>query len=190
MNIDAVIEQLKLAAPVFAGNVAGAARYANAVSDQVWLPRPAAYVIPVEDEPEPVTNQTGYQQIIVERIGIIVDLDNSLDRRGQAAASNAVDEVRAALLKAVANWRTDETRQARGFSYASGGLIQDSMNRARLQWQYDFTIKTWIDNDDVWQPTATPLLDLRATVTDESGDAANHTLAIFDVALPQEPPCS
>ena len=190
MNIDAVIAQLKAAAPVFNGNVAGAARYASAVADQVWLERPAAYVIPLEDEPEPVKNMTGYQQDLRERIGIIVDLDNSVDRRGQAASTQAVDTIRAAVLKAIANWRTDESRQARGFAYAAGGLIQEGMNRARLQWQFDFTIDTWIDINDVWQPPSDPFVDIRATVTDETGDAVNHTLATFDVAIPQEPPCS
>ena len=183
MNIDLVIEQLKAAAPIFKGNVAGAARYAQCVADQVWLDRPAAYVIPIEDEPEPVQNMTGYQQDLKERIGIIVDIDNSADRRGQAAATQAVDVIRAALFKAIANWRTDESRQARGFSYASGGLIQDSLNRARLQWQFDFTIDTWIDQDDVWQPPSEPFLDIHATVTDQVTPA--DPLATFDVTLPQ-----
>ena len=188
MNIDAVILQLKAAAPVFRGNVAGVAEHAEL--DQVWLPRPAAYVLPLEDEPSELHNQTGYQQTVRERIGVIVDLDNSADRRGQEASSRAVDVMRAALLLALANWRTDELRQSRGFTYAGGGLIRETLNRARLQWQFDFTVETLISDEDVWQPPTEPLTDIRATVTDETGDAPDHTLATFDVALPQEPPCS
>lgn len=183
MNLDTVITQLKTYAPIFNGNVAGAAEYANAVADQVWLPRPAAYVIPLQDEVTENQTMTGLVQVIREKIGIIVDLDNSMDRRGQAAATSAVDAVRAAIFKAILAWRSNDQTQARGFAYDGGGLINEGMNRAWLRWQFDFMVETTIDAiNDGWQPPSIPLTDVEGIVTDQD---TGTTLVQFDAAPPQ-----
>ena len=156
MNIDAVITQIKTFAPIFQGNVAGAASYAQA-ADQVFLPQPAAYVIDVSDETEPNQDMNGVYQIVREKIGVIVDLDNRADQRGQAAATSAVNTMRAALWAALLGWRPDPQRQSRGFAYAGGGLIGEGINRQYLRWQFDFVIETTIEDEDGWQPSSAPL---------------------------------
>ena len=133
MNLDAVITQLKTYAPVFNGNVAGAAQFALAVEDQGWLPRPAAYVIPLEDETEANANQTGLYQLVREKIGIIVDLDNAVDRRGQAAAPQAVNAIRPALRAAVRNRRPDPATPAAwsAAAWIGPGCAGSSISRSR-----------------------------------------------------------
>lgn len=172
MNLDAVITQLKTYAPIFAQSVAGAASYAGDMANQTWLSLPAAYVVPLEDEAEPNANQTGYYAMIREKIGVIVVLDNSADRRGQAAATQSVDAVRKAVLAALLNWRPDEKYQARGFSYVYGGMHPDGLDRARLRWQFDFAIETTITDADGWQPPSVPLTGIGVNPPDVPALAA------------------
>ena len=180
MNIDAVILQLKTYAPIFNGNVAGLAQYELA-KDQIWLPPPAAYVMPLDDEATPNKNLAGLNQIVTETVAIIVDLDNSADRRGQAASTDALLPIRTAVFAAILNWRPDGENAARGFAYARGGLI--SSDRARMRWQFDFAIENTITSDDGFQLPSEPLTDIVGTITDER---TGETLAVFD-AKPCQP---
>lgn len=172
MNIDLVIAQLREYAPFFGGNVAGAASYAQA-HDQVWLPQPAAYVIPLDLDPQPNATMTGVVQDVTERIGIIVDLSNACDptdRRGQAAATLAVDDAWRACMKALLGWRPEPAKQKKGFLVAGGGLLGDGVNRAWLRWQFDFSIVTTLTAEaDGWQPPSDPLLSIKGTVDEKNG---------------------
>ncbi|MFC0407920.1 phage tail terminator protein [Roseomonas elaeocarpi] len=170
MNIDAVILQLRTYAPIFGGRVAGAASYAMA-SDQVWMAQPAAYVIPLADEASPNQNQTGLYQEVTEKVGVIIDLANKEDRRGQDAAGQVVDEYRRAVLAALLRWRPDPTAQTMGFRYDGSGLLQ--VTRAWLRWQFDFAIETTITDSDGWQPPSDPLTEIRGTVTDQTTGAVS-----------------
>jgi hypothetical protein len=124
-----------------------------------------AYVIPIHDEAEPNQKQTGVYQIVREKIGIIIDLDNTADRRGQAAATLAVRTIRAALFRALLNWRSDPLTQSRGFSYDGGNLLPDGLSRNFLRWQFDFVAETTITDADGWQPPSTPITELLITPT-------------------------
>lgn len=188
MNIPEIIQQIKDHAPIFGGRVAGVAGYELA-RDQVWLDQPAAYVIAVEDEGGENQSQTGYQQILVEKVGIIVDLDNKMDRRGQDASTNAVGEIRSAIWGAILNWRPDSTVDpeqiggGRGFSYSGGGMIE--ADRARLRWQFDFTIAVTITETVGFQNPSEPFRDIRITETDA---ATGQVLVVSDLLLTQPPP--
>ncbi|WP_424139898.1 phage tail terminator protein [Roseomonas chloroacetimidivorans] len=183
MKIDAVIQQLRSHAPIFNGNVAGAASYVQA-KDQVWLPQPAAYVIPLEDEPGENTQQggTGYYQVVREKIGVIIDLSNHedpTDRRGQTPSTQAVDQFRAAIWAAILNWRPDPSVQSRGFVYAGGGLVPDGINRSWLRWQFDFAIETTISDQDGWQEPFEPLTEIRGSITNQTTGAESVELRAY-----------
>jgi len=168
MNLDVVIQQIRTHAPVFEDRVAGAADYALA-ADQIWLRQPAAYVIPLEDDPSENENRTGIYQVVREKIGVVVDLSNAVDptdRRGQGAASQAVDPYRAVLWRALLNWRPDPQRQARGFAYAGGGLVGGGLTRQWLRWQFDFVVETTLTTEDGWRPSSEPLREIQGTVVD------------------------
>ncbi|HVB67976.1 MAG TPA: hypothetical protein VNE67_08995 [Acetobacteraceae bacterium] len=184
MNIDGVIGQLKSLVPTFGGNVAGAAAYAKAVEDQVWLPQPAAYVIPLDESAEPNQEEVGLYQLVTERIGVIVDLDNSADRRGQTTAAQLL-ALRYAVYAALLNWRPDwdqtnptTNREARGLYYAGGRLLD--FDRARFFYQFEFALDTTITDADGWQLAGPPLTDAFITVTDPVG---GETLATGDAVL-------
>ena len=179
MKLSEVITQMKAYAPIFGGNVAGIADYELA-KDQIWLPQPAAYVVPLDDECTPNGDLTGLQQVMTQTIGVIIDLDNSLDRRGQAAGSDAFDDIRTAVFAALLNWRPATANCARGFAYARGGFL--FADRARLRWQFDFAIEVTLTDHDGFQLPSVPLLDIRGTVISEP---TSNTLGTFDAALPQ-----
>jgi hypothetical protein len=184
MNIDSVIAQLRSVATVFGQNVAGAATYANGVSDQVWLPRPAAYVLPLDMDGGDNESQTGLWQMVAQRISVVLDIDNSMDRRGQASAAQITD-LFYAVCSAILNWRPDwntsnptSNRETRGFRFVSGEILL--MDRARLQYQLIFALDITITDLDGWQSPYDPLIDVRGTISVNSGTVDVGDLVIFD----------
>lgn len=177
MNIDIVAAQLRANAPLFEGNVAGAARYADAVADQVFLPLPAAYVVPGDDDAGENTSMNGLYQVVTQHVGVIVVLEtlkvgatrDLADRRGQAASAYLMT-VRGAVFRALLNWRPDwdpenpDTNiEARGLAYAGSELLE--FDRARFFYQFNFSLETLITDADGWQQPSTPLIGVQGAIT-------------------------
>lgn len=197
MNIDALVAQLRTYATIFNGNVAGAAGYASGVSDQTWLPLPAAYVIPAEEDAEPNDSMTGTYQIVRERVSVIVVFPtlsaggsvDLTDRRGQAAAAQ-LRSIRASIFKALLNWQPDpdgidttEQIEGRGIYYLGGRFPNEgAFDRARFFYQFTFGLDITITDDDGWRPTGVPLTEVKATLTNP---ATGTTLAVADVKFEQ-----
>lgn len=157
MDLDRVITQLRTYAPIFRGNVAGSADYATGLETVTTLPLPAAYVYPLEDTITESSGQGGsLRETVEERIAIVVEVDNSTDRRGQAAVMS-LPVIKAAILKALLNWNPYPFQvYPRGMRYAGGHLL--GMDRARLFWQFEMTIESYIDGlSDGWIQPAEPL---------------------------------
>ncbi len=196
MNINQVAAQIKRLAPLFGESVAGAAAYANGVQDQVWLPLPAAYVIQLDQDAEDNSSMSGLQQIVHERVGVIVVVEtlkvggapqDLADRRGQAATAY-IDTIKYALFRAILNWRPDwdltnppNNREGRGLYFISAGFPQDgAFDRARYFYQFIFGLDTTISDLDGWQEPSDPLIGVEGTITNGDGGG---TLALFDVKL-------
>lgn len=192
MNIDAIAAQIRSVATVFGGDVAGAGAYANGVADQTWLPLPAAYVIPGEEDAEPNESMTGDYQVVHERVSVIVVLAtmsaggslDAADRRGQAASAE-IEVLRAAIFKAILNWRPNEdgsdavtSPSTRGIYYLGGGYpAEGAFDRARFFFRFDFGLDTTITDDDGWRPSGVPLTKVQGTFTDQ---ISGETLAVAD----------
>ncbi|MCI1439819.1 MAG: hypothetical protein LKH07_05035 [Acetobacter peroxydans] len=168
MNIDAVIAQIRANSTFLAVDpngercVAGAAELAQIV-DKAWLRRPAAYVLPVQDETEPNVSLNGLDQTVTETISIVIDFPNRADQRGQVAAST-LEAARADLFRCLLNWRPDWANSSQGFAYAGGHLVH--MDRERMHWQFDFSLKILITDEDGWQVSGIPITEIDATLTD------------------------
>jgi hypothetical protein len=169
MNIDAVIQQIRqysqtLAKDTRAGQtcVAGAAELAQIV-DKAWLARPAAYVVPLADEPEGNVSMNGLDQVVTERIAVVVDMDNTADQRGQVASSS-VETIRADLFRCLLNWWPSWANANKGFAYAGGQLVH--MDRERLHWQFEFSLKIQITDDDGFIEPSVPITEVNTSVTD------------------------
>jgi hypothetical protein len=189
VNYPVIINQLRQLAPLFNGNVAGAAAYAHGVADQVWLPTPAAYVVPIDEEAGPNEEMNGLLQTVTERFMVIVNFDNTTDRRGQTV-TNSYDVTKAAINTAILNWRPDSSvdnpgivlptdlyadRATRGL-YAGGAGLIDDITRARVFYQWTFCLDVLLSYADGWQQPTVPLLMLSAN---------EDELGAFTVPLPQ-----
>jgi hypothetical protein len=194
MNVNQIATQIKASATLFGDSVAGAAAYANGVADQAWLPLPAAYVIQLDQDADDNTSMNGLQQIVHERVGVIVVLDtlkvggvpDLADRRGQAATAY-LDTIKYGLFRAILNWRPDwnisnppTNREGRGLYFVSAGFPSDgAFDRARYFYQFVFGLDTTISDLDGWQQPSEPLIGVEGTIVSNG-----ETLATFDVTLP------
>jgi hypothetical protein len=170
LNLDVAILRIKALCPLFSGNVAGAAEYQKGVHDQAWLPTPAAYVIPLDDEAQENADLQGVDQVTIERIGVIVMFSNAVgvatgDRRGQTT-SQQFNPIKWQLRSALLNWRPNSSQDnpgvvlptdpgadhsARGFYAGSGRLIDFDLARLFYQWEFALEVKI-SDADGSWPP--------------------------------------
>ena len=182
MNLSIVIAQLRNVTTFFNQNVAGAAAFANGVEDQVWLPLPAAYVVPVESSATENEEETGLYQIVSRRFKVIV-VDNAISasgRRGQGAVE-AQDSIEPAIFSALLNWRPDPTRSTKGIYKVSDGLV--NFGRARLFYEYEFGLDETITDADGWQLPSVPLIGVESTIVTNG-----VTIEPINVTLPVPPP--
>lgn len=181
MRISDVIAQLRQYAPIFAENVAGSAGYNRGVSDQVWLQTPAAYVVPLEEDATENTDKgTGLRQWVTERVGVIIQLDNTADRRSQSSAEQ-LDVFKAAVFAALLNWHVEPKRSAQGLYYGGGEIM--GSDRGRFFYQYTFCLRANIDQTDGFQITGTPLVLFDKKYTDP---ATGKTLVEQHVTPPSQ----
>ncbi len=192
MNYDVVIHQLRTLVPEFGDNVAGAAAYARGVDSQVWLQTPAAYVVPFEGDTSPNDEATGLVQTRTERIAVIVQFDNSEDRRGQSVTEQ-YQATMYAVFRAILNWRPNSSVDNPGLVKPGPGndvsakgmyLVSESLvefDRARLFYQFVFGLDSMITDADGWQPPGVPLRAIKGTITSpKTGEA----LASFETDFP------
>lgn len=173
MNINEVIRQLRTYCPAFENRVWGAAKYGQALANNadVGLVYPSAFVLPLADDATGNQQQTGLWQTVTENISVFVIFDNNADNVGGYAA-NIVEEMRNEIFKAILNWRIDDVESQRGIYY-NGGKIED-YDRARLFYQYVFSLDHTVTDRDGFQPAYPELTDI--TVFDTS-----HPPLSFDI---------
>ena len=161
MDLVGVITQLKVNFVAVEGRVAGAAEFGASMSGTLmpdaW---PSAYVVPLNEDAEPNDVSNALYQIITERIGVVVEFDNSADRRGQSV-TQLYANVRASLFAAILNWRgLDPAHAMRGFEAAGGAVLQS--DRSRIFYQWEFTFPTVVTDADGWQVNPPALLEIDA----------------------------
>jgi hypothetical protein len=144
MNLNIVIAQLRARVPAFANRVAGAANF-SVLPEAANLPVPAAYVIPMDENPEPNVSGSGYRQTVREGFAVVVVLSNSTDERGQGAATS-VHDMRLLLFKALLGFQPGEDYD--GIEYEGGNLLQ--LDRSRLYFQFEFAVDYEIGEADTW----------------------------------------
>jgi hypothetical protein len=164
--LEPTIAHLRQYCPPFSGRVAGAADFRQGLQNyNANMELPAAYVIPLDQEGTRSQLQTGgILQVIRKNIGIVVELSALPDRRGQKPAMT-IDEIEAALIRAMLGWMPDPCRVPGmvGF-YMSGARFLD-LDRARMFYQWEWTLDWQIDQLDdgwLWDADAEPLTGIEA----------------------------
>lgn len=147
MDLDLIIAQLRASASAtFAQRVAGAARF-EVLPEAANLTVPAAYVIPAGEQPEDQVSTNGYQQTVREQFIVVVAISNRADERGQAAATS-LHSVRAALFKALLGFQPSAAHDV--VEFEGGQLLH--LDRARLYYQFEFSVDYAISTEDTWIP--------------------------------------
>ena len=177
--IDLIISQLKQYATVFThdggAQVAGAAQWAEA-QDQVYLPQPAAYVVPLSQDAEPNTDLSGLTQQVRKQFGVIVDFDNRPDRRGQTVAET-FDAVGDSIFKALLNWRPAGAAYMRGFELVGGDPVLPN-NRQRLAYQWVFSITRTLSEADGWTDQPLGPVTIAGEVVDPDTGASTPSFQV------------
>lgn len=146
MNLDIIIGHLRFNVPALAHSVGGAAKF-DVLPAAANLRVPAAYVLPLDEQPQEQVSQNGYQQIVREGFAVVAVLDNRGDERGQAAAMD-LDEFRKMLFAALLGFEPGPNHDAVAFE--GGQLLH--MDRARLYYQFEFYADYALDTSDTWIP--------------------------------------
>ena len=185
MNLEVAVAQVKSYVPALGGRVSGAADFASGLESVVALPLPAAFIMPIEDDAADNENWPGVQQIVTERIAVVVEFDNTTgsdaDARTGFAGVDQVYPMRANLFSALLSWLPPNLNAARGFSYGGGRIL--TFDRARLFWQFEFTIDVTITDADGFGPFGDPLTDALLTLQPE-GDPGPAIPIIVNIPVP------
>jgi hypothetical protein len=161
------IASLRANAPIFGGNVAGAAEFYRGLKDyNTSLPMPAAYVLPLTQDAEPNRTYGGLMQIVHKTIGIAVELDAQRDRRGQDPAMN-LEVIETQIFASCLNLYLGECRMVQG-AYFSGGRWLD-LDRARVFYQWEFVTEWQITDLDGVQPPSIPLQSVEVDIFNAPG---------------------
>ena len=145
MNLTAVIEHLRERAPIFAQRVAGAALFGS-LPEVSNLQMPAAYVVPLDENPDQQQSSNSYRQTVEDSFAVVVVLSNVADERGQGAISS-VHDIRKILFQALVGWEPGEEYDQ--IEYDGGALLQ--MDRERLYYQFEFKCLYDISYEDTWK---------------------------------------
>lgn len=154
MKLSPIIAALRARCPIFENRVAGAAQFKD-LPDVGKMKLPAAYVVPGDDSPGEQKSQTDYWQDLREGFSVIVFVSNGRDERGQFAAYDVVHDVRQMLFKALLGWNPEE--RGNPITYDGGTLLD--VNRHELSYQFDFTVKTELSEEDTRIPDEIASLD-------------------------------
>lgn len=144
MKLDPIIQALRARCPSFSQRVGGAAQFRN-LPENINLQVPAAFVVPLDDNPEPNRSQNGFRQTLKESFAVIVVLSNA-DERGQSSA-NAVHDIRQELWQALLGWQITEDHDP--IEYEGAALLE--IDRARIWYQFEFGTQFEIGDEDTYQ---------------------------------------
>ena len=175
MQLEPIISALRTRCPIFANKVAGAAQF-KLVPENSTLAVPAAFVIPLDDNPGESRAQHSGRQELSDAFAVVVALDNTVDEKGQGGAAS-VHAMRAILWAALLGWRP--TLDYNGIAYEGGHLL--GLDRARLWYQFEFSAAMEIGPSDGWQETelaALPHFDganIQVDVIDPIADPNLHS---------------
>lgn len=145
MKISPLIAAIRQRCPMFDSRVAGASEF-KPLPENAKLGLPAAYVIPLDDNPDENRSQTDYWQQITDAFAVVIIVSNTQDARGQSSV-DAVEHARAELWRALLGWSPEEKYE--GIVYQGGNLLD--MNRAHLYYQFEFSARFELDQEDTRQ---------------------------------------
>lgn len=147
MLLTPIALRIRAANTSFGDRVYGSAELSVAKSEaELTYPiEPEAFIVQV-GEAASENDCTFINQMLEERFAIIIAIDNTVDTLGDNAHNN-LDALRRELWKALLGWTPPDMTEP--ISYAGGSF--NDMDRSRLYYQFDFSVKTRIGPEDGYQ---------------------------------------
>lgn len=175
MKLSPIILQLRNSNTTFGDNIAGSAEIANAQDQTFSTDR--AFVIQLAENATVNSQSVGIEQRINEIFGVIVALDNRVDKRGQTA-HDRLFTIRAEIFSSILNWIPSGVTKP--ITYAGGKFLK--MNRAYFWYQFEFNLVTDITDADGYQIIADDFLHANSKI-DIEDDVTPRTDAEDDIFL-------
>lgn len=162
MKLAPIIDKIRDADTSLGDNIAGAAELAVAFN-QTLNSSKQAFVIQLSEAAQANAYDSGINQAIVERFGVVVMLNNADSDREKTGvtAHDQLDDIRGELLAAILGWMPPNTETI--LAYIGSRLVK--LTRARLWHQFEFQVTTRIIDDDGYDNGADdlgPLDDMSA----------------------------
>lgn len=145
MQLEPIISALRTRCPTFATRIAGAAQF-KLLPENAALAVPCAFVIPLDDSPQPSMAMNSVRQVLNDSFSVIVAVSNVTDEKGQISA-HSIDALRAELWAALLGWQPADRYD--GITYEGGSLL--TLDRARMWYQFEFGALMELEPDDGWQ---------------------------------------
>lgn len=144
MRLGPIVLKLRLANTRFENRIAGAAELAFSLKGSLLAEM--AFVVQLSEASSPNVYDSGINQKITERFGIIVMLKNDVSQKDKTGltAYDSLFEIRKELLKALLGWQIPGTESL--VSYGGGRVL--GINRAQFWYQFEFEAMTRIDDND------------------------------------------
>jgi hypothetical protein len=153
MKISPIILRIRTAETALGQRVGGVADL-NAVTEETFQTGlPLGYVLHLGDLAVDNDNDTGTSQLVRDRIGVVVCMDNRNDKQGLKAHDEA-DDIRVQIDGAILAWTPPGYETA--IEYRGSSLVE--MNRAYLWWMYEYsadrrlTELDGVDPEDIYGP--------------------------------------
>jgi len=97
---------------------------------------PAAYVVPLRDNPQPNRGVNAVIQTVEHRFGVLLVVRDVSKAQGEAAHDDALDELRQSVFAALLGWQHPDADGV--LAYAGGGL--QAFDGGVLYWAEEFTV--------------------------------------------------
>lgn len=130
LSLDPIIARIDAQVAAFK-TVSGAADLAAALRELKL--EPAAFVIPVADLARPNTLETGISQLVRQRFGVVIAVQNLRDAKGEKAQSELAP-IRMSLITALLGWQPDAARDP--CELGDGRLVR--LTDRVIWWQQNF----------------------------------------------------
>jgi len=141
MRLGPIALRLRTSDTRFGDMIAGSSELA--VAEKATLQDEMAFVIQLGEVASPNTQENTISQLIHERFGVLVAIDNSLDKTGMTAF-DSLEETRSEIFKSLLGWQMTGAESV--ISYAGGHL--EELHPRYLWYRFDFDVATRIDTDD------------------------------------------
>ena len=143
MKLKPIIEELRNYCPSFEQRIYGIGAFSQLSESVSTEAMPAAFVLPVSEDPQDPATSSRYQQVVRFRFAVLVMVSNTEDEQG-LTAWEAADDLKKEVFRAILG--SDDIKAGKDWIQFEGLSIAE-INRAALTLQLDFSCEYEITDE-------------------------------------------